>query len=422
MFSITDTIRKSLKLAWKHKILWVFALLLASSFGSYNFYNQSRSSSDNKTINTVKEKNNLNGSVFENETFNTQQTKQPIISKENMDQSMQKGSRENMYNQMQNFKGTKSTVVTDNDSNLQYLEKIKAFRNQFSSLQDEFLNKLGGYILFVIIAFILFIILAIGLSLFLRSWAMGALIGGVDDILNNKPYTLFSLASWGRKSVRQLFKYNIYVAVLSFLIVVVGIVVPVIMLATKITSLEIIGGIVLFIAIIAILVFFLFISFGGVFATRFIVVNNENYKLAFKKGISTFKKNFGVTLKLAFANCAVSCVFMIIIGAVVIGLLGAVAVGFVPAIIAGVSNNPVLVIVFATLAVVVGIPLFIGFMVVMIGVKGFITTYTVFAYHKLYRFIMGIDKETANNSVDAFAPKSDSNPDNKLIKEGPDGE
>src|SRR5690606_35111508 len=34
MFSISDTIRDSLKLAWQHKILWIFALLVAGS--TYN--------------------------------------------------------------------------------------------------------------------------------------------------------------------------------------------------------------------------------------------------------------------------------------------------------------------------------------------------------------------------------------------------
>jgi len=214
MFSITDTIRESLKLAWKHKILWVFALLLTSGLGFRNFNNQDYSFLDKKTTNSVKEKHNINDSGIKNTISYTQETHTTL--KENINQDIKTESQAEVYNQTQNLKSTKPTVATNNDNNLEYLEKVKAVTNQFLNLQDEFLNKLGGYVIFVALAVILFVIFAIGLSLFLRSFATGALIGGVDDVLNNKSYSLFTLANWGRKNVRQLFKYNIYVAILSF--------------------------------------------------------------------------------------------------------------------------------------------------------------------------------------------------------------
>ena len=362
MFSVTDTIRESLRLAWQHKILWVFALLLVS--GSNGNFNSGGSNSPSSS----------------NESTQNKEQKTP------------------------------------------YVQEIEDFANKYSSLTDEFLSKSIGYIIFIAISFLILIILGIGLTLFLRSWATGALIGGVDDVLNDKPYTLFSLATWGRRSVKQLFKYNVYLAVLTFFVVIVGIIVPIVMFAFDNIALNIIGGITLFAGVIGIIIFLFLTGFGGTFATRFIIIDGENYKTAFKNGIETFKKNMWVTLKLALANCLVGCVFMLIVGAILIGVVGGVVIGLVPAIIATVTNSPVLMIVFGILGIVIGIPLLIGLLVVMSGVSGFTTTYTMFTSHKLYRFVMGIDKGTVKDTVDVFGPPPISIPENKVTEGGQNAE
>ena len=272
--------------------------------------------------------------------------------------------------------------------------------DKFSALTDEFLSKSIGYIIIVAVAFLIVIVFGIGLMLFLRSWAMGALIGGVDDVLNNKKYTLFSLANWGRKSVRQLFKYNLYVTILSFIIVILGLIIPVIMLVIDNVAVQLIGGIALFISVIGIIIFVFLVSFGSTFSLRFIILNGEDYKTAFKNGINTFKKNIGVTVKLALANCLVGYVFMLIVGGILIGLIGGVAMALLPAILSNIAGSLTLTIVFVV--VVIGLPVLIGFSILMSGFSGFITTYTIFAYHKLYRYVMGIDKGTANNAIDVF--------------------
>jgi len=389
MFSVTDTIIESLRLAWQHKILLVFALLLVSGLnGNFNSGGSNSSSSSDESTQDKEQK------------IQTNSSSSSVI----------------------NINGQELDINNTTEQGFPYVQEIKEITSKYSSLKDESLNKSIPYIVFVAISVLVLIILSVGFVMFLQSWATGALIGGIDDVLNNKPYTLFSLANWGRKSVRQLFKYNLYVAIISFVIILFGLIIPIVMFATGNTALEIIGGITLFVAVIGMIIFFYFIGFGGQFAVRFIVINGENYKTAFKNGIETFKKNMGVTLKLVLANCLVGCVFMIIIGAILIGVVGGVAIGLVPAIIVAVANSPVLMIVFGILGIVIGVPLLIGFMVVMSGVSGFTTTYTMFTYHKLYRFVMGIDKGRVKDTVDVFGTPPISTPENKVTQGGQNAE
>jgi|GEM_PF-4854223 len=361
MFSVTDTIRESLKLAWKHKIFWVFALLIASGSGNFNGGGSGNDSSSSST----NYKNEFNSDVNEKNSY---------------------------IQELNNFTA-----------------ELKSDNSVLVDLKNGLLQKSIPYIIIAVVSIFLLIILGVGLSLFLKSWATGALIGGVDDVLNNKKYTLFSLANWGRKSVRQLFKYNVYLATLSFLIVLLGVVIPVIMLAIDITLVKLIGGILLFVSIIGIIIFFYLVTFGAQYTTRFIVLNGENYNSAFKKGINTFKKNMGVTLKLAFANCLVGLVFLLIVGIVLVGVFGAIVVGLIPVIVAYIAHNFVATIIIISLGVVIGIPLILGFLAIMSAVSGYTTTYTTFAYHKLYRFVMGIDKGTKSNEIDVFNNPNNTN-------------
>ena len=91
---------------------------------------------------------------------------------------------------------------------------------------------------------------------------------------------------------------------------------------------------------------------------------------------------------------------MLIVGGILIGLIGGVAMALLPAILSSIAGSLTLTIVFVV--VVIGLPVLIGFSILMSGFSGFIITYTMFACHKLYRFVMGIDKGTANNAIDVF--------------------
>ena len=266
MFSVTDTIRESLKLAWKHKILWVFALLLASGGGNFPNSSSSSNKSENKSI-----KNNIKQNIQDNTNssskinINGQELDKNNVKQQDIENMMKEQFGDDLYKQMQGSELINNSITNydtkTEDSNTPYVQEIKDFASQLTSknaqnmlltgenklttLSNEFLSKSIIYIVIVAIAFLFLIIFVIGLTLFMQSWAMGALIGGVDDVLNDKPYTLFSLATWGRKSVKQLLKYNIYLFILTFLIITAGIIIPVIMFAIDNTAFQIVGALIL---------------------------------------------------------------------------------------------------------------------------------------------------------------------------------
>lgn len=334
MYNLSDTISKSLKLAWKHKMLWVLALMLGS-MGSFN-----------STGNT--------GGIPD--TADT-----PDTQYEQLDQYQFEDQRLNST--PNNLVGM---VLGDS-------VQPEEMGNEIGNA----INDMGiGTLVLLTISFFIFVVFSIFVSLFTQSWAYGAFIGGIDDAIDDKSYSLNDLGNYGRRSLKEMLRYRLIFIMLGlFMALIIGVA---IIYSVVAENFALIGLAVLMILPLLVLAFLL--SLGNNFALRFIALKGTRAYDAIKIGLRMFANNVVKVIILGVTNCLVVSAMMLVVFGVFAALLFSLIIP--GAFIDFETLNPILlgsIIIFA-------LPAFFALMGLFMVVGSYLTTYKNFTWSIFFKF------------------------------------
>ncbi len=366
-FSISDTISNSLRLAWQHKMLWIFALLIGGGIGSggNSFSNSMNSSSNTDTQNTQQE---IQQYMLQENSYDNVRGTEDIVLPEGTSNTMMP-----VFEQEFGIKSsTESTAVASVDfappplNYEQVVEDAVAVATHFAP-----------QISVVFVSFFVFILFMIALGLIVRSWATGAFINGIDDAIAGTKYTFAKLGTAGRISMKELVKYKVFISLLNIVVILILFTVPALLFLTGNEELGV--GLSLF-SFTLILIYFVLMNYGNTFAIRFVALEQRKYLTALKGGLNVFKNNFINSLVLSCANCLVGGVMLV----AVVMIMGIFAVAGVASV--SLLSNDSLQVLLAVLFVIIGIPLTIAFIMGFTAFGAYMATYTNFTWSFLFNF------------------------------------
>ncbi len=330
---ISYIISRSLKLAWQHKILWVFALMIGTASLNFNSLSN-RNLFDDKNSEQTLNPTELNFTDY---------TMSNVLgdSVENITQSMDSVGMAPMY---------------DTDY----------FKQLMAQSRPNFVLVSVGLIFYL--GFFIFV------TLFIRNWALGAMLSGVDDAIANRAYNLKKLGTYGRISNRELIKLQVYLTLIRLAASLV-IIIP----FSILFSMEqyIISTILLLLLILPFLVLIISLLYSELFAARFIAIHKLGFKPALLNGFRVFKKNFIDAIVLSCASCLISgIVFFVVFGFLILGVFGLLGtVSF---------SDEAIGAALIIFSVVIGVPLFFAFLIGMYALGAYFTTYANFAWSMFF--------------------------------------
>lgn len=373
-YNLSDVVQKSLKLAWKHKILWVLVLLYSGGMGSgFNSFNNSSRSSTRKS-----------------QQENTRQ--QPIVTSNTIDYQNVYAPNNIQVPQPSNY-GTEVASVPKTYGS-QPTSPTPAFPSQelIESMATKILREVYPHIILLIGTFTLFMGYAIALALFLKGWTYGALINSVDDAIEDVSYTLSKLGSYGRTTTRIFIKYQLFGMGLMFTLVVLLLVAPAILLVID-KMFAIIYIFTLPLLFISILVY----KIADMFAIRFIALDGLSVVNSLKSGLRLAKVNFGKLMLLAVTNCAVyfALMMVLLIGLGVVGLTLLIPVG-----IAAATKSEVLI----GLAMMVVFPLVMLLVVAFVASTVYLKTYSFFTWNFFFKFAHNVQNFKIQDALPTTSP------------------
>lgn len=251
MKTMFEIVSSSFKHASKHKILWIFALLTVLS--NYN-YPSSTKIDDPKEL---------------------QQDVLGVISPEIISE----------YNDA-NVNVLAISPPTDNfklaDSLAAGLVYSRVNSHEINSYVNELIAASPFYLVLLAITLVVFVLFSLFVFFFTVSWATGALLSGVEKVLHNKPFSMHSLATLGRKYIRELFKFYILQSIvfIGLLLFFVGLIINYKEHVIAYT-----------LATFPLFLVFIFLYLVGTFAFRYIVFKNLSYKRAALSSIKLISSN-----------------------------------------------------------------------------------------------------------------------------------
>lgn len=280
MYSTFGNIRNSLELAWKNKLLWIFAVILLAGGGG--------------------------GSTYDN-TYQDDETFEPPI--------------ENKYDYAPAAQNNNTLITLENDvqgkETFYFSDMAKEVKGAATSVLENNTQKaispfsgIGFFIVVGITGLILFIYL-IYIGLILRGWAKGSIVSATLTKVENKDYTLKSISSKTISALKNiinlqltaLFRIFGYILMPILLIILVGIIGALLNTSSQMLIVQVILGIVAFIlSILGIIK----VSIGVNYAYRTLMEQEVDYMDAFKSGLADYKNNKKVSLKLLFLNTFVA--------------------------------------------------------------------------------------------------------------------
>ena len=413
MYKTWDNVTNGLKLAWKHKILWVFALLaVAGGFNSNsNFNGSGGDSEDQSTKLNIEEmfKENLD-SLNKGDSYNFNYT-----TDENAESAEEAGSKkvtplfpieEYKRIQDQNIQNTEEF----NNRQLELKQQIEELskdpvlgtadttatdfppeQKEDFDKQEEYNTKLFStvlayffpHLLIIGLSFFTLILFALILGMIIRSWALGAMIQGTNNALTSETLNLRELGQAGIKNFVEIIKFNLFYSFLFLGLLLFFGGIPALLLLLGRTE---VAALLAILFILALLIILVPVALSHGYGIRHLVLENRKFFEAFKLGLKTFKNNIGKTIKLIFANCLVQMILMIVIGIVVVTLIGipALIFGGIAAFSDFSDFNPLLIVA----AFIVGMPLFFIFIFGMSAVKGYMATYKEITWTTLFNFLI----------------------------------
>lgn len=341
---ISKIISESLSLAWKHKILWILALLLGGGMsfnGNFGDFSEISDTNNDK---------------------NSQTPYEFALPSENIDK-LDSVDIKNPTNASE----SKLDVLGVSDGSDQFY---------FQMLEKYSIN-----ILFLTLAFFIFMLFIIGYGYFLKSWTLGALLGGVNDAISDTSYGLVNLGRYGRVSAKELIKYKVVYSLVTLAIFIALMFIPFILLISESASSSpnyLLGGFLAFLSLFVFGIISIILAYTTKFAVRFISLKQLKFVDAFKEGFIAFKDNFIKSLIMSFANCFVAFIFGFFI-VILVFIVGAIGLGFNSLVSSGSAQ-----IILNVILGLVALPFILAFIAGFIALGAYIKTYIVFTWSFMF--------------------------------------
>lgn len=244
----------------------------------------------------------------------------------------------------------------------------------------------GNRILFSI-ALIIFIVFSISVSLFTQSWAYGAFLGGMNDAISDRSYSLNDLGSYGRKSLREIVRYRLLFVTAGAVILIVSVAAGLSALLAETSTLLAVAMLLL----LPIFIFLLVLSLGNNFTLRYIALKGEGAFDAIKAGLKMFVNNIVKVFVLAITNCLVVSTLML----VTLGMFVSVLLSFIlPRSFINFENMSQGLVVALILLL---IPLLFALIEVFMAVGAYLTTYKNFTWSMFFNFMTQGDQPNGTN-------------------------
>ena len=206
-----------------------------------------------------------------------------------------------------------------------------SFYNNFVSFLEKAFEVVKNVPIYVWISlgviFLLMIIFSIIVSVVVRNWAEGAVIGLVDKEEAGEKMTFQSAGRLGMKSLKDLIWISIVPSLIFFLIV--AVITIIIVLLALIPKIGIVLAALMGIPLVLVVIFgSLVMGMIRVLANRVAVIEGENYWESYRQAFVLVKKSFFQMVGLGIINyligCGLSCLYLL----VVIILILIVVIGF----------------------------------------------------------------------------------------------
>ncbi|MCX6783839.1 MAG: hypothetical protein NT141_02115 [candidate division WWE3 bacterium] len=204
---------------------------------------------------------------------------------------------------------------------------LKNVESTFSSLSNIILGLLKQIPMttwvFVAVAVVIAIVVGIAVALLIRSFAVGALIGGTYEALNGTKVGFPEISHWGKKSWKSLAALSFLPKLLLlFALGAIGGIGAILIVSRQATFL---GFLVLISGILAVVIGGFFTGVASLWGERLIVIHNLGWWAAFKEGFKMFWKNLSSTLLIGLVNtllgCGLGCVLVPISTVVILILI-----------------------------------------------------------------------------------------------------
>jgi hypothetical protein len=283
MYSTFSNINDSFKLAWKHKILWILALLLVGGMNFNSFSNASNFKG--------------NDSKKEDPRFNNFQIENP----------------QGVVDKITSAESGSSVLAAASVSG-EVENKIPELFQGIPSIN--FLGILSSLVMLVPII-LLVALFWCAVSFLINVWAKGAYYSGLIKASNSEPYEFKDLGSEGKRNWKRYLKLSIYFFYKRLLSVLpvfgIGLILAAVNGAgTQSNAVNVIFGILMFAAILWAFVYNIRLYFVEQFALRSIIADNVPTKATFKLGWKYYKTRPGKSIKLALALILVLPICMIV--------------------------------------------------------------------------------------------------------------
>lgn len=423
-YDLSEIISKSLKLAWKHKILWVLALMLTAggsfrsgggsggggnsssdyspqdnnrveqNYDNYYKYNTQRKTTFNNAplgkafaslgtvlgTSTVFKDTAYVPTPEENAQYYLNSTVNSVLSNEfPSPESSNDGLMiyDNKYNEASDY------MYPLNNSKINpTAPAYNPVKTLLEDLKSFFISVSPLIYILVGVSFLVFLGFSVGVGVFVKSWATGAFLNGINDAIGEKDYNLYTLGTYGRLSTKKILKYKLFLALVGtvFGISVLGFVLAfgLRFLLDKPNIFVAIFGAVLALMIPLIFVLFI-IGMVEEFSLRFMTLRNMDIIKSIKSGLRLLTRNIGKYFVLAISNCFVVSVFgilsLLIMGSVVMSLIAG------GSLLENLDNTAIIL----TLTVL-AIPLIFASIAAFVALGGFLNTYKSFTWGMFFNF------------------------------------
>jgi len=274
--SLSEIYSKSFKIVRKHKVLWVFGVVIAALSGSSA---ASFSNSFNRSGNFADKFGGFNQSSISGSLSNASSELQPLFN---------------------------------------------IFNDYFKAIPTSTWIMLGLAVFTTLVFGIIF-------ALLIRSWAEGSLIGGTYDALDERNEVSFASVSYrGRKSFKSLAALYFFPNLIMLLIFAPFIVLMIMLFAS---NQVVLGRTLAALTIITAILASIIISVSTLWGERIIAIEHLPWTAAFWQGLKMFREHFLDTIKLGCSNLAVGCGSGCLLTIIVIPIIGVlVLIGIIPLI------------------------------------------------------------------------------------------
>lgn len=245
---------------------------------------------------------------------------------------------------------------------------MEIFSYLFSFVPFSFYIILGIEILTVMILFTI-------IGLIYSAWSQAALIEGIQSSLSNGIVSIRDSSEKAMSSIKPLIWLQIVPMLILAIAILAFIILTAIFVAIPAVSVKVILGIILTIALFAIIYCFIYLLLSQIWAPRIAVIEKASGKDSLSRGFRIAKKKKWSMILLGFVN--------IILSGLIIGIPTILVLGFIIGGVFASGSNETLGISLITGGVILLIPLVIGMMIVGGILNAFKATVWSIAYNNI---------------------------------------